>query len=246
MKPLISSLIALALTLPANALTPKSAAYLKTLGFDPASEDVRLADKSGKVETTNLGEPVTFSLESLAAGKKKNQIKPFITTRAFVERLKIDFAGTIMPKKDYEATYVAQQERSLVGDKVVAILRAGSSSQEASPTPKVPPASTDSMPTETAQFLRAVSVDPESKEIVLIYSEGPVETTYQGDPQVHSLDTLAAQKAKNGIKSFIVTRNFIRRLKKDFAGTPIPAEGYDGGYLTLEERKLALKKVFPD
>lgn len=124
MKPLALSLFVLALALPAKALTPESAAYLKTLGFDPESEDVRLADQSGDVETMNLGDPVTFSLESLAAGKKKNQLTNFITTRAFVERLKKDFAGTTMPKKNYEVLYVAQAERSMVGDKVVATMLA--------------------------------------------------------------------------------------------------------------------------
>lgn len=132
MKPLALSLFVLALALPAKALSPESADYLKTLGFDPASEDVRLADQSGDVESMNLGEPITFSLESLAAGKKKNQLANFIVTRAFVERLKKDFAGTTMPKKNYEVLYVSQEERKLVGDKVVAILRAGGGRSKAS------------------------------------------------------------------------------------------------------------------
>lgn len=122
------------------------------------------------------------------------------------------------------------------------LLSAIAASKEASPSPKAAPAA--KMKPETAKFLRSIGIDPESDEIALIYSEGPVETAYQGDPQTHSLDTLAAEKAKNATKRFITTRNFIRALKQDFEKTSIPPEGYDGLYLTLEERKLALKKVF--
>ncbi|MDD5303818.1 MAG: hypothetical protein PHS14_12015 [Elusimicrobia bacterium] len=117
-------------------------------------------------------------------------------------------------------------------------------SKNDSPSLKAAPAPAVTMKPETAKFLRSIGIDPESKEIALIYSEGPVETSYQGDPQVYSLDTLAAEKAKNAIKRFITARNFIRQLKQNFEETSIPAEGYDGLYLTLEERKLALKKVF--
>lgn len=123
-----------------------------------------------------------------------------------------------------------------------AILIVMAASKEASPSSKAAPAL--KMKPETAKFLRSMDIDPESAEILLIYSEGPIETTYQGDPQTHSLDTLAAEKAKNATKRFITTRNFIRALKQDFEKTAIPPEGYDGLYLTLEERKLALKKVF--
>jgi len=123
-----------------------------------------------------------------------------------------------------------------------AILSVMAANKEAAPSPKAAPA--PKMKPETAKFLLSIGIDPESAEIVLIYSEGPVETAYQGDPQTHSLDTLAAEKAKNATKRFITTRNFIRALKRDFEKTPIPPEGYDGLYLTLEERKLALKKVF--
>lgn len=114
------------------------------------------------------------------------------------------------------------------------------------PAAAVKPKTAPAMKAGTAAFLKATGFDPKSKEIALIHSEGPVETTYQGDPQTHSLDTLAAGKAKNALKRFVTTRNFIRALKANFAETKIPAEGYDGLYLTLEERTLALKKVFPE
>lgn len=140
------------------------------------------------------------------------------------------------------AVHASEADRSRQSDQA-AMLIVMAASKEAPPSSKAAPAV--KMKPETAKFLRSIDIDPESAGILLIYSEGPVETAYQGDPQTHGLDTLAAEKAKNATKRFITTRNFIRALKQDFEKTAIPPEGYDGLYLTLEERKLALKKVFP-
>lgn len=98
---------------------------------------------------------------------------------------------------------------------------------------------------ETEAFLRKAGLDPASAAVKAAAEEGPVKTVYQGDDKEFSLDSLAKEGAKNGIKAFVAARDFIRRLKANFAGTPIPVNGYDGLYLTPEERKLALKKVFP-
>src|SRR5438046_1445409 len=99
---------------------------------------------------------------------------------------------------------------------------------------------------KVADFLRSAGIDPNSDEVKLVDAEGTVHTSYQGDPVYVNLEKLAAEGAKNGARRFVVTRTFIRRLKADFAGTKVPQEGYDGLYLTLDERQLALKKVFPD
>lgn len=98
---------------------------------------------------------------------------------------------------------------------------------------------------ETEAFLRKAGLDPASPAVRQAEAEGPVSTVYQGDEKEFSLDSLARDGAKNGIKAFVAAREFIRRLKANFSGTPIPPAGYDGLYLTVEERKLALKKVFP-
>lgn len=97
-------------------------------------------------------------------------------------------------------------------------------------------ASASAMTPETAAYLRSIGLDPESADVVAVDSEGPVMTSYDGDASEFSLDSLAAQKKKNGISSFIGTRTFIRRLKENFAGTPIPKVNYDPMYLTPEER----------
>lgn len=100
------------------------------------------------------------------------------------------------------------------------------------------------MSPETEAFVRKAGLDPASAAVRLADEEGPVSTVYQGDEKEYSLDSLARDGAKNGLKAFVSTREFIRKLKANFAGTPVPAAGYDGLYLTVEERKLALKKIF--
>lgn len=97
---------------------------------------------------------------------------------------------------------------------------------------------------ETEAFIRNVGLDPASASVRQADEEGPVSTVYQGDQKVYSLDSLARDGAKNGLKAFVSTREFIRKLKVNFAGTPVPSAGYDGLYLTVEERKLALRKIF--
>jgi len=97
-------------------------------------------------------------------------------------------------------------------------------------------ASASAMTPETEQYLRTIGLDPQSADVVAVDAEGPVSTDYDGDVSEFSLDTLAAQKKKNGINSFIGTRTFIRKLKENFAGTSIPKTNYDPMYLTPAER----------
>ncbi len=97
---------------------------------------------------------------------------------------------------------------------------------------------------EAEAFVRKAGLDPASAAVRAADEEGPISTIYQGDEKEYSLESLAQEKAKNGLKAFVVAREFIRKLKANFAGTSVPAGGYDGLYLTVDERKLALKKVF--
>lgn len=103
-------------------------------------------------------------------------------------------------------------------------------------------AAASAMTPETAQYLRQIGIDPESSDIVALDAEGPISTSYSGDPETFSLDILASQKRKNGIAAFIATRGFIRRLKEDFNSVSIPKANYDALYLTTEERQLAGRK----
>lgn len=103
-------------------------------------------------------------------------------------------------------------------------------------------AAASAMTPETAQYLSQIGVNPESADIVALDAEGPISTSYGGDPEVFSLDILASQKRKNGITAFIATRGFIRKLKEDFNSVSIPKAYYDALYLTAEERQLAGRK----
>ncbi len=96
---------------------------------------------------------------------------------------------------------------------------------------------------ETEAFLRTAGLDPASDAVRLAEEDGEIVTMYRDDEKTFSLDSLARDGAKNGIKAFVATRGFIRRLKADFAGTPFLKTNYDGLYLTLEERRLATRKA---
>jgi len=98
---------------------------------------------------------------------------------------------------------------------------------------------------ETASFLVKAGLDPTSADVRAADEEGPVTVLFQGEDKDFSLDSLATEGKKNGIKAFVAARAFIRRLKQNFAGTPAPKQGLDMLYLTLEERQLAMRKVFP-
>jgi len=99
------------------------------------------------------------------------------------------------------------------------------------------------MTPKTAKFIREkCGLDPGSKEVRLADKDGVIHTTVLGDPADYSLDWLATQKRVNGVKNFIATRNYIHKLKADYAGTPYSEKEYDGIYLTAEERQLANRK----
>lgn len=123
------SLTALAETLysdsrcPAAATPAEADAFLKSIGPDPASEDVALAKADGEIKSTYLGDPVAYSVASLAGEKRKNALTSFVATRAFVARLKKSFDSTPLPKTNYEAAFLTGAERQLVGTKVASSLQ---------------------------------------------------------------------------------------------------------------------------
>lgn len=122
MKSLALSAAALVLAaVSASALTPSTEAFLRSIGLDPQSKSVRIAEQDGDIATTYMDEPAVFSLEKLAALKSKNQVTRFIGTRAYYARLKSDYKNTPLPKfKDnYEAQYLTVEERKVVSRKVM-------------------------------------------------------------------------------------------------------------------------------
>ena len=93
-------------------------------------------------------------------------------------------------------------------------------------------------------YLRKIGLDPKSAAVVAAEAEGTITTMYKSDMREFSLSGLIAQgNVPNGVKAFVATRAFIARLKRDFAGTPVPKTNYDPMYLTDEERDLVTDKI---
>ena len=93
-----------------------------------------------------------------------------------------------------------------------------------------------------AAFLTSIGLDPTDKDVKLADEDGEIVTEYDSDQVSFSLETLAITKKTHAARTFVGTRTFIRRLKKDFGGTSFPKVNYDPLYLTLEERALAGRK----
>ncbi len=118
MKAFLLAAFALLLCAPARAaLSSQAEAYMKSIGLNPQSKEVMLADADGVIETTYENDPAEYSLDQLALGKKKNGLMAFIGTRVFIARLKKDFATTNIPTVNYDPLYLTVDERALVGRK---------------------------------------------------------------------------------------------------------------------------------
>ncbi len=100
-----------------SAMTPATAKYLRSIGLDPKSKEAVAADAEGTITIDYEGDDYQYSLAQLAAGKKKNAVATFINTRAFIHRLKEDYAGTSIPSTNYDPLYLTHEERTLVGRK---------------------------------------------------------------------------------------------------------------------------------
>ena len=103
------------------ALSPQAADFIQSIGMNPTDADVVAADKDGAIQTTYRGDPVSNSLEELAAAKKANAVKNFVFTRKLIRQLKANFSASNMalPSPNYDALYLTESERALVGKKVV-------------------------------------------------------------------------------------------------------------------------------
>jgi hypothetical protein len=103
----------------ALALSKQATDFLLSISVDPASENVKLAEQDGTIKTEYSGDPVEYSLESLAIAKKMNGVKCFINTRVFIRNLKTDFSrtekvgrGHVLYKCGY-GIYLTVEERKL-------------------------------------------------------------------------------------------------------------------------------------
>lgn len=138
--------------------------------------------------------------------------------------------------------HAAEVDWSRSADTAV-VVQALTASKEAPSSPKAAPAPEAPLSPETIVFLKSIGVDPESEDVQVAHKDGTISSVFRGKPISNSLESLAKEGSKKGVISFVTSRAFIRKLKADFAGTPIPKVGYDGIYLTNEERLLVADKL---
>lgn len=118
---LLFGAILVALASPASALSPEAASFLVSIGIDPSSEEVKIADADGEIHTMVHGDPEVFSLENLAIAKRANGVRRFIFTRSLIRRLKADYAAfsfTDGGDADYNGDYLTPEDRLIVVDKM--------------------------------------------------------------------------------------------------------------------------------
>jgi len=111
--------ICMAVASPAMALSPETKAFLVSLGIDPDSPAVKIADADGEIHTTFRGDPEIFSLEKLAADKRANAVRQFVFTRSLIREIKARGADYHWPDDthaypDYDGRFLTTEERLLV------------------------------------------------------------------------------------------------------------------------------------
>jgi hypothetical protein len=101
---------------------------------------------------------------------------------------------------------------------------------------------------QTREFLASLGIDPDSAQVKIAEADGEIHTTFRGDPEVFSLEKLAADKRANAVRQFIFTRSLIREIKAKGEDYHWPKDGnaypdYDGRFLTTEERLVVVDKL---
>ena len=119
--------------------------------------------------------------------------------------------------------------RTIIVAALVLLLTAASSARALSPAAKT--------------FVRKAGLDPASAAGLQADKDGEISSIFRGKPVKNSLEALAAKGSKKGVFAFVTSREFIHKLKADFKRTDIPKTGYDGIYLTNEERNLVVDKL---
>lgn len=100
-------------------------------------------------------------------------------------------------------------------------------------------ASASAMTPETESFLKKVGADPRSTPVLAVAAD--TVTTQSGE--VITLDALAAKRDETAVKSFLVTRDFLRAFKEDSNIEFPDDELYSIVYLTVQERAYIAKKL---
>lgn len=102
-------------------LSPAAEKFIRGIGLDPESPDVKLAVADGTIETLRKAdEPASYSLESLAKEKNESGAVKFVHARVLIHKLK---TGADVPRNErggieVESRYLTLKERRLVIDTV--------------------------------------------------------------------------------------------------------------------------------
>lgn len=98
----------------ASSLQPATASFLKELGMDPRSSEIRavasdsVTTASGKVKT----------LDSLAAKRDETGIKSFIATRSFIRAFEKDSKADFPDDELYNILYLTSSEKAYIAAKL--------------------------------------------------------------------------------------------------------------------------------
>lgn len=215
---IVSLLFAGAAVVSTAALSPKALDYLKELGIDPGSAEVT-SIIDDQISRGADGKP--FTLDTFAIQRSESGVRNFIATRNFIRKFQKDSKTPFPPFSVYQLRYLTPEEVQFIRKALGG---------------KLQPAS--------VAFLQELGIDPESEEVTIILNDQVGEWS-AGVP--YSLDTLAATRNEVAIRSFIVTRNWVRKYMKDTKTKFPPREVYQVDYLTDAEIDFIfaeLKKPF--
>lgn len=215
-----------ALAAPAAALAPQTESFLKELGIDvKAAGVVAVAADSVSAESGEV-----YTLDSLAAKRDENGVKSFLVTRGFLYDFRNDPDSQFPDDALYNILYLSIADRTYIAKTLMANFPKAAGSAPA-------------LSAEAAAFIKSIGLDPASAEVTLARADGEIRSVYRGHPVSNSLDALVKAGSTKGVFSFVTTRVFIRKLKADFKVTDVPKAGYDGIYLTGDERLIVADKL---
>ena len=215
MRPFIYTLLLGATAVVSTAtLSPKAVDYLRELKIDPSSAEITgIIDD--QIGRGADGKP--FNLDTFAIRRSESGVRNFIATRNFIRKYLLDTKTPFPPNEVYQVRYLKPEELQFIRTALGGKLQ--------------PP---------SVAFLRELELDPESEQINIILEDQVGQSRY-GWP--YSLDTLAATRDEVAVRSFIATRNFVRKYMKD-PKTPFPPDDvYQASYLKPDEVQFILAEL---
>jgi len=187
---------------------PSTIGFLRELGIDPESAEVRaVINDQGGLAPD--GRP--FSLNTIAALRSAGGVQGFLATRNFIYKLRRDPKTPFPPHDVYQTRYLNPDEVQFIRTALAGKLQ-----------PKA------------VAFLQEMQIDPNSAQVTAILGD-QIGLSREGIP--YSLDMFAARRSEDGVREFIVTRNFVRAFRQN-TKTPFPKADYQTRYLSPDEAKF--------